>query len=142
MVPFVVGGLILLGIVAVVVALHRPQAAYPAHSPQRAVQRYLGLLQSGKVEEAYGMTNFSMTAIGTYTNSDFHQQWDNWSNHSHEVSLLHVANHGETAAVTVQITTDNAGVFGSQSNGNRTTFTLLRLHGTWFVTGPVYAYIP
>jgi hypothetical protein len=137
-----VGALILAGLVLALFALRRPAATYPAHSPQRAVQRYLALLQAGNVDRAYAMTRFPpSTAFGT-PQSNFHQQWDNWSDSSHRVTLVRANRSGHTASVTVDVTGFSASEFGPTEYTNRMTFTLVRANSMWRITGPQYAYLP
>jgi hypothetical protein len=140
--PIAIGALVVLGLIVAVIALRRPQATYPAGSPQRAVQRYLSLLQAGKVEAAYDMTDFALSSNGDVTDSEFHQEWDNWGQTSHTVNLVRTVTSGDSSAVTVEGTPASTGLFAGSTSGYRVTFTLLHGRRGWLITGPAYAYLP
>jgi hypothetical protein len=136
-----VGALVIVGVVLAFIGLHRPTVAYPAHSPQRAVQRYLDLLQSGKVDHAYRMTKLTPDFQTDTTLAGFHQQWDSWSQRSHRITLVRSNQSGALSSVTVDVTTFTPGDLPSSEQTTPVTFTLERFHGTWYVTGPSDAYI-
>ena len=133
-------GTVLLLIVGVVVALAasgQAAPAYPRSSPQAAVTTYLRLLQSGQVDAAFQMTDFGDVNMPL---GNFHQQYDNWGQQSHRVTLVQSQVHGDTASVTVDIATFAGGAFGASDQTNRQTFTLERVTGGWHITGPEYIY--
>lgn len=134
------GVLVAIALAVAAVALRRPATTYPAGSPQRAVQRYLHLLQVGKVDAAYDMTD--LTGYPFVSRSDFHQQWDNWGRSSHRVTLVRTTREGTTASVTVDDSSFSAGPFGADEQSSRVTFTLARERGGWKITGPSYAFMP
>jgi hypothetical protein len=100
------------------------------------------LLQAGKVDHAYRMTDLDPGPGGVMTLSEFHQQWDNWSTRSHRVSMAQTVRTGGISSVTVDVTSFSANGFGPSEETTRVTFTLALRHGTWWVTGPTYAYLP
>jgi hypothetical protein len=128
----VVGALLLAGIVVGIVAARGGTTSYAPSSPEGRVQRYLGLLQDGNVDQAYGMTDLGLTR------SEFHSRFDGWSQQSHRVTLAHSYTHGTEAAVTVDVSTFSAGPFGSSDSSQRMTFTLTRNRTTWRIDGPTY----
>jgi hypothetical protein len=141
--PIAIGALVVLGLIVAVIALRRPQATYPAGSPQRAVQHYLSLLQAGKVEMAYRMTDFPMSSNGNdITDAQFHEQWDNWGQTSHTVNLVRTVTSGNRSAVTVDDSPSSTGFLSGSNSGVRFTFTLLHGRHGWLITGPAYAYLP
>jgi hypothetical protein len=129
--------LLLCGTVVGLAAGHQSAPAYPRNSPQAAVATYLRLLQSGKFDAAFQMTDFSGQDASMSTN-DFHQQYDNWSRQSHRVTLVQSQVNGDTASITVDISTFSGGAFGASDQTYRQTFTLERLPKGWLITGPEY----
>lgn len=129
-------------VLALLLVRGQSSVTYPPHSPQRAVSTYLNLLQAGKVDQAYRMTDLDPGPGGVMTLSEFHQQWDNWSTRSHRVTLVQTARTGNISSVTVEITSFSANGFGPSEETTRVTFTLALLHGSWWVTGPTYSYLP
>ncbi|GAC1474107.1 MAG: hypothetical protein PVSMB7_28810 [Chloroflexota bacterium] len=127
-----VGLLLIVGIVVAVVGTRSNGTSYPANSPEGTVQRYVVLLQSGKVDRAYAMTDL------IDTRQEFHNQFDSWNKDSHRVTLVHTYKHGSEASVTVDVGTFSGGPYGASDNTQRTTFTLQR-HGVgWRIVGPEY----
>ena len=133
--------LIIVGVVLAFIGLRRPTAAYPLHSPQRAVQTYLDRLQSGKVDQAYRMTVLTPDYPADTSLAGFHRQWDSWSQTSHRITLVRSNQSGGLASVTVDVAAFTPTDLPSSEQTSRVTFTLERLHGTWYITGPSDLYI-
>jgi hypothetical protein len=137
-----IGGVAILlvaGIVSAAVLSRQHVASYPAGSPAWTVQRYLSYLQQGQVDQAYDMSNIQDGPFGEpMTRAQFHQQFDNWSQTSHRVTLVRSSRHDDQASVDVAISSFSAGPFGSSSGTQRTTFTLERHGKHWVITGPFY----
>ena len=128
-----VGLLLAAGIaVAVLVSRHDTAVHYPPNSPQGTVQRYLGLLQSGQVDRAYDMINTDRSR------SEYDTEYGNWGDRSHRVTLLSSQVTGNSATVKVDISTFDAGPFGSSSNSDRETFALSRQGHRWLINSPEY----
>src|SRR5438270_240671 len=108
----IIAGLVAIALLAVLLARGQKAANYPPYSPQRAVATYLNLLQTGKVDRAYAMTDFGFPQECGATLADFHQQWDNWGANSHRVTVADVHQTGGTASVTVDVTSFSANGFG------------------------------
>lgn len=142
--PFlaVIGGAILLliaGIVLSVVLSHSEQTVtYRPNSPQRTVQRYLNLLQSGKTDAAYSLTDITNFGPGTMSRAQFDQQFASWSGTSHQVTMGSTMVAGRSATVTVEISSFSGGPFGASTGSNRVAITLEKIGGRWLVTGPPY----
>lgn len=133
--------LLIVGIVVAIIASRRPAATFPPDSAPGTVARYLRLLQDGKVDQAYGMTDISLgPETFPETRSDFHQQFDSWGQTSHRVTLLRTHVAGTSASVTVQIAAFNGNVLGGSDQTSEQTFTLMRRGKTWRITGPPYLY--
>jgi hypothetical protein len=130
--------LILVGVVVAIVAGRRQETVYPAGSPQQAVATYVRFLQNGQVDEAYAMTSLSDPMEGILQADRFHQIYDNWGQQSHRVTLVHAHVTRNTASITVEISTFHADEFGGSDATTRQTFTLVRRHGVWRITGPEY----
>ncbi len=129
--------LLLCGTVVGLAAGHQSPPAYPRNSPQAAVATYLRLLQNGQVDAAFQMTDFG--GWGTTMSLDnFHQQYDTWSQRAHRVTLVQSQLTGDTASITVDISTFSGGAFGASDQTSRQTFTLERLSKGWLITGPEY----
>lgn len=139
----VIGGAVLLivaGVILAVILSHTQQAVtYPANSPEGTVQRYLNLLQSGKLDQAYRMTQITdYGPEGTMTRAEFAQQFASWSQSSHQVTLDSTTSGQGEASVTVQISSFSGGPFGASSDSNRVVFTLTKTSSRWLITGPPY----
>lgn len=132
--------LLVVGIVVALAAGGQSATAYPRNSPQAAVTTYLRLLQSGQVDAAFQMTDFGDVNMPLPLVNFFHQQYDNWSQQSHRVTLVQSQVHPDTASVTVDISTFSGGAFGASDQTNRQTFMLERVAGGWHITGPEYIY--
>ena len=130
-----VGALLLAGVVVALLAARQPEARYAAHSPQATVATYFRLLQEGKVDQAYALTQFE-DPYRVISLSDFHQQYDSWSQASHRVTAVSATTSGGTASVTVDISVFSGGTFGASDRTHRATITLSRTGGTWYITGP------
>jgi hypothetical protein len=140
----VIGGAVLLllaGIVIAAVLAHTKQAVtYRPNSPEGTVQRYLNLLQDGKLDQAYRMTQITDYGPGgTMTRAMFDQQFASWSQTSHQVTLLDPTTVGRgEATVPVQISSFSGGPLGASTDSNRVVFTLTKSGGHWLITGPPY----
>jgi hypothetical protein len=132
---------VMIGVVLAFIGLRRPTAAYPLHSPQRAVQTYLDRLQSGKVDQAYRMTMLTPDYPADTSLASFHRQWDNWSGTSHRITLVRTTKSSGLGSVTVDVTAFTPSDLPSSEQTTRVTFTLERFHGAWYITGPADAYI-
>ena len=129
--------LLLCGTVVGLAASHQSPPAYPRNSPQATVARYLRFLQSGQVDAAFQMTDFGGWGA-TMSLENFHLQYDNWSQQAHRVTLVQAKVDGDTASITVDISTFSGGAFGASDQTNRQTFTLERISKGWLITGPEY----
>lgn len=137
----VIAGAVLLmgaGIALAAVRAHSQQAAYRPASPEGRVQRYFNLLQSGKTDQAYDMTAIADYGSGFMTRWEFHQQFDSWSQSSHQVTLESTTVAGGHASVTVDISSFSGGPFGASAGSNRVTITLDKTQKGWIITGPPY----
>lgn len=140
----VMGGAVLLlvaGIILAAVLSHNEQTVtYQLTSPEGTVQRYLNLLQSGKVDAAYRMTQITDYGPGgTMTRAMFDQQFAGWSQTSHQVTLLDPVTVSRGAAsVPVQISSFSGGPLGASTDSNRVVFTLTKSGRRWLITGPPY----
>ncbi len=124
--------LLIAAFVAATVLARTGEVTYPKNSPQSTVQRYVRLLQDGRVDEAYNLTDSWMER------QEFHDSFDGWSNQSHTVTMAGASKHGDEAVVTVDISSFSAGPFNTSTDTNRTTFTLTRYGKVWLISGPDY----
>ncbi|GAC1401355.1 MAG: hypothetical protein NVSMB65_18880 [Chloroflexota bacterium] len=130
-----VGALLLAGIVVALLAARQPETRFAANSPQGTVATYFRLLQEGKVDQAFAMTSFE-DSYHVISPSDFHQQFDGWSQTSHRVTAVSTTTTGSTASVTVDISAFSGGTFGASDRTHRATITLARKGSAWRITGP------
>ena len=128
----VIGALLLAVFIAAFVARRNDATSYAPGSPAGRVQRYLGLLQAGKVDAAYAMTDFGLNR------NEFHSRFDAWSQQSHRVTLVRSYTHADAASITVDVSTFSAGPFGSTDATQRMTITLVRDRGAWTINSPTY----
>jgi hypothetical protein len=128
----VIGLLLLVGLVTGIVARRNGDTSYAPTSPAGRVQRYLGLLQDGRVDAAYAMTDFGLSR------NEFHSRFDAWSQQSHRVTLVQSYVHGNAATITVDISSFSAGPLGSSDSTQRMTISLVRDRSTWTIDGPTY----
>lgn len=139
----IIAGAVLLIVAGIVLAavLSRTEqtVTYAPNSPEGTVQRYLNLLQSGKIDAAYRLTRISnFGPEGTMNRAEFAQQFAAWSQTSHQVTLDSTVVSRRDATVVVQISTFSGGPFSASSNSNRAVFTLSKIGGRWLITGPMY----
>jgi len=128
-----VGVLLLTGIlVAMLVARNERATVYPANSPVGTVQRYVRLLQNGKLTAAYAMV---YTSEGE---SEFDSEYGDWSSRSHQVTLVSTDRQRATASVTIEISGVDAGPFGASNSSQRVTFHLDQHGRGWIITDPPY----
>ncbi len=132
-----VGGaiaLLLAGVIVTLLVTGAPETVYPEDSPEGTVATYLRLLEDGEVEQAYALVSMRIDR------EQFRQQFSNWSERSHRVTLVRSSTDGDSATVVVDISTFSGGAFGASDQTNRQTFTLRRQNGSWRITGPEYLY--
>jgi hypothetical protein len=127
-----VAAILLLAGVAVAVVARGHETTYSSSTPVSAVQRYLNLLQNGKTDQAYAMTTLDISQ------SEYDNEMQGWSGTSHTVSLVSSHPHGNTASVTVDISTFSNPPPVTGDNTTRVTFTLSRVSHRWVITGPDY----
>jgi hypothetical protein len=125
-------------IVAIVVTHNQGTTRYAPDSPEGAVQRYLNLLQDGKTDQAYRLTQIDGFDGGVMTRAEFNQQFASWSQTSHQVTLNSTTVSGGDATVTVQISSFSGGPFGTSTDSTRVSITLTKTGGRWLITGPPY----
>ena len=134
--------LLIVGMLISLVMARQPAATYAVDSPPGAVAAYLRLLEEGQVDRAYAMVSASAMTNGPYgsamTLSDYHRQFDNWSQRSHRATLVRSQVTATTASVVVDIATFSGGAFGGSDNTQRVTFTLVQAKGRWLISGPQY----
>src|SRR5207248_3870933 len=113
------------------------------------VATYLHLLQNGRVDTAYALVAMDRACRSSalqppgqvcLDRERFHEQFDNWSQRPHRVTLLQAGTSGADASVTVEIAAFSGGAFGASDQTSRQTFTLVRQGGAWRITGPDYIY--
>lgn len=115
---------------AVAVVTRSSQTQYSTSTPVGTVQRYLELLQEGKTAQAYQMTELDVSP-SQYTN-----MMQGWSSSSHRVTLVSSHQHGDTATVTVAISTFSSDPTATGTNSTQASFTLNRSGHRWLITGP------
>jgi hypothetical protein len=139
-----VGALLLVGIIVLVIVTHQSETTYPPNSPQQTIATYLRLLQRGQVDEAYKLTSLTSpnedADPSPMSRQDFHAEFDNWSQQSHRVTLLRTNTSGNQSSVTVEVSVFSGDAFGGSDETSRLTFTLVRRHGEWRITGPSSLY--
>lgn len=127
-------GLLLAGVVVTLLVTGAPETVYPEDSPEGTVATYLRLLEDGEVEQAYALVSMRIDR------EQFRQQFSNWSERSHRVTLVRSSTDGDSATVVVDVSTFSGGAFGASDQTSRHTFTLERRNGSWRITGPQYLY--
>ncbi len=132
--------LLLAGLLVALLAARQPQASFAPGSPEAAVTSYLGLLQNGQVDEAFGMAALETGPPfhEAVTREQFHERFDAWSQSPHRVTLLRSSVSGDNASVTVEISTFRPDLFPAADRTVQQTFTLSRRDGAWTITGPTY----
>lgn len=131
--------LMLAGIVVAVIVSHNEAATtYDPSTPEGTVQRYLSLLQSGKTDQAYGMTRLTDYGGQLVDRARFHEMFDNWGQNSHQVTLNSTTLSHSHASVRAEISSFSGGPFGASTDSSPVTFTLFKTGGRWLITGPSY----
>ncbi len=135
--------LLLLGIVVAIVASRQPEATFPNGSPEAAVAAYVRLLQDGQVDDAYAKTAFAAPAGSpdkSMTRERFQQEFAQWGQRPHRVTLIRSSVNGDQANVVVEIATFTTSLMGASDQTQQQTFTLTRQGAAWLITGPEFLF--
>lgn len=128
--------LLLVGVVIAVAASRQPETTYPPGSPEATVADFVRLIEAGKLDEAYALTD-----IAGLTRERFDEQFDPAirGDSSRRVTLIRTNVDGDAATVVGAISTlSDPDSLDVSEYTNRQTYRLRRENGRWLITGPSY----